>query len=182
MRSTVNIFKHLKSQARNGAVVNYTRQDLTQKWLNRVQVKATNSASQDAYSKLSSLVDYFTKPSEKFNDKLDWEFWRKNIRTTGVVDKLEAKVESLKDQAYNAENLASKSAVTSEKHETYGLFLKYNHDLWMKHYVDNLENMYGILHLGDIDMISGQELFSYMPGINQSSAGWRETGYITRCK
>ncbi len=36
MKSTMNIFKYSKFTSKSGAVVNYTRQDLTAKWINRV--------------------------------------------------------------------------------------------------------------------------------------------------
>ena len=179
MRSTMSIFKNIKAASRSkGAVVNYTRQDLTNKWLNRVQAKVSNSQAQEAVSKLSSLIAYYTKPSDSSNEKIDWNFWSQNIRSEGIVNKLKDKLESVKDKTYNVEALAAKSAVVSDKYENVGLFLKYNHDLWMKHYTDNLDALYNSLNVGDWSKLSQVEMFSYAPGAYEVSAGWRETGYI----
>ena len=36
--------------------------------------------------------------------------------------------------------------------------------------------------LGDIQMISGNEMYNYTPGIRELAAGWRETGNMLRSK
>jgi hypothetical protein len=69
----VNILKLNKSCARSAstAVVNYTSNinlksghDLTKKWMNRIQNKVKDTASQESFLKLSSLIDYYNKPVE----------------------------------------------------------------------------------------------------------------------
>lgn len=56
---------------------------------------------------------------------------------------------------YNIDSIASKSAIISEKYNNYGLFLKWNHDLWLRQYLENLESLNGAEALGDISMLSG---------------------------
>ena len=182
MRSSVNIFKHLKTSTRNptSSITNYTRKDLTNKWLSRVQEKATDSGALEAVNKLSSLVGYYTKPAEESKENIDWNFWKQNIRSEGIVDKLHDKLNQAYEKTYNVETLASKSAVNTEKYEKVGLFLKYNHDLWMKHYIDNLDVLFNLHDVGDILKVSETERLSWHPGVSENTAGWRETGYTLR--
>jgi hypothetical protein len=160
------------------SITNYTRQDLTSKWLTRVSAKASNSASQEAVAKLASLVSYYTKPVESSKDKIDWDLWKQNIRTPEIVEKLKSKLEQAYSKSYNVEALASKSVVTSEKYEKVGLFLKFNHELWMKQYTDNLDAYYNALNIGDFSKMHNSEMRAYVPGAAELNAGWRETGYM----
>jgi hypothetical protein len=177
MRPVKHIFNYAKKNSRSGAVVQYTRPDLTQKWINRIQAKANDAFSQEAVGKLSSLVGYYSKGLGDVAQKVDWDYWRSNIRTEGLVDKLKSKNQELSEHNYNVDSLAEKSVQTSEKYENYGLFLKYNYELWMNQYSCNLNALYGAMHLGDINMVGHSEMLAYLPGINALACGWRETGF-----
>ena len=182
MKATSKLFKFAKKTSRSGAVVNYTRPDLTNKWLWRIAQKAQDSHGQESYSKLSSLVDFYAKNVDMSANKIDWAFWKQNIRTEGVVDKIEEKNKELSGETYNVDALAARSAHTSEKYENYSLFLKYNHDLWRRQYTDNLDALYGLISIGDISMVSTTEMIDYHPGSRQLASGWRETGYSDQSK
>jgi hypothetical protein len=61
----------LTSRATGTAVVNYTSKykltegnDLTKKWIARIQNKAKDTQAQEAFGKLSSLIDFYNKPVE----------------------------------------------------------------------------------------------------------------------
>lgn len=165
-----------------GSLTPYSRPDLTQKWLHRIQSKAQDQQGLEASNKLSSLVDYYSKNSGETNQKIDWDYWSQNIRTSGLVDKIKEKNESIEKQQYNIDTLAAKSAITSEKYENYGLFLKYNHALYMHQYSNNLKALYGYLNIGDVTMLSRNEQLSYYPGLKEKISGWRETGYVNLSK
>jgi hypothetical protein len=60
---------------------------LTKKWISRIQAKVKDSASSEAYGKISSLIDYYNKPVAQYTENIDWNYWKDNIRTDGVVDK-----------------------------------------------------------------------------------------------
>jgi hypothetical protein len=62
----LNNLKHVRLTARaiGTAVVNYTRNDLTKKWIARIQNKAKDVNAQEAFGKLSSLIDFYNKPVE----------------------------------------------------------------------------------------------------------------------
>lgn len=67
MRVSRNVLKHSMNLSRStatGAVVPFARQDLTKKWIGRIQAKARDSRSQESVMKLSSLIDYYNKPAE----------------------------------------------------------------------------------------------------------------------
>jgi len=177
MKATSKLFKFAKKTSRSGAVVNYTRPDLTNKWLWRIQQKAHDNIGQESYSKLSSLVNFYSKNVDNSSNKIDWDFWRQNIRTEGVVEKIKEKNTELSTKTYNIDALAARSAHTSEKYENYNLFLKYNHDLWRRQYTDNLDALYGLISIGDPTMTAQTEFIDYHPGSRQRAAGWRETGF-----
>lgn len=177
MRPVKQIFSYAKKNSRSGAIIKYTRPDLTQKWINRIQSKAGDAFSQEAVGKLSSLIGYYSKGIGEVAQKVDWDYWRSNIRTEGLVDKLKDKNQELSQHSYNVDSLAEKSVQTSEKYENYGLFLKYNYELWMNQYTTNLNAVYGAMHLGDISYVSQTERLAYLPVINPLSCGWRETGF-----
>lgn len=159
------------------AVTNYTRPDLTSKWMKRIQGKAKDAYGQDTVNKLSALVDFYSRPADSKNSKIDWDSWKKEIRSEGIVDKLKSKNEELANHTYNVDDLASKSAVVSDKYDKYGLLLKYNFALWNDSFKRNLNALYGSLHLGDLNMISTLEIESYLPGTSDCYHGWLETGY-----
>ncbi len=58
--------------------------------------------------------------------------------------------------------------------------LKWNHQLWMTQYLDNIKSLNGVQALGDIEYVSTEEFYQYMPGVRETSAGWRETGHYVR--
>jgi hypothetical protein len=181
MKATSKLFKFAKKTSRSGAVVNYTRPDLTNKWLWRIQQKAGDSQGVESASKLSSLVDFYAKKVDMSANSIDWAFWKQNIRTEGVVEKIEEKNKELSGETYNVDALAARSAHTSEKYENYSLFLKYNHDLWRRQYTDNLDALYGLISIGDPSMTAQAEFIDYHPGSRQIASGWRETGFSDQC-
>ena len=68
MRVCSNVLKSGKKLRRSSAVVPFVRQDLTKRWLGRIQAKATDSQSQAGSMKLSALVDYYNRPAETLNE------------------------------------------------------------------------------------------------------------------
>ncbi len=172
-----SILSYIKKTSKSSSVVNYTRQDLNQKWLQRIQTKATDSLGQEGYSKLSSLVDFYSKKSDNQSVNIDWDFWKSNIRTQNLVDSIMKKTDSLNEKKYNVESIALKSASNSEKFENYGLFLKYNYTLWNNHLARSLNAVYSLVSISDISLVSKKEFYSYFPGLLNKPAAWRETGY-----
>jgi hypothetical protein len=182
MKSTLSIFKQAKFISRSKAVVNFTRQDLTKKWMHRVQSKANNPSSIEQVSRLSNLVDFYSKPAEENTENIDWSFWKKTIRTEGVVDKLQSKLQVAKEQQYNVESLAAKAAINDEDYEKIGHVLRYNHDIHMKFFTENLDAVYSLQSVGDPTYLTLHELQGYSPGSNHQVSGWIETGYMTSRK
>jgi hypothetical protein len=182
MKTSLNLTKHsINKKAFTTAVVpSFAKKDLTKKWLNRVQAKAKDQMSQESFAKLSSLVDYYTKSPQQYDENIDWDYWRTNLRSEGLVDKIMGKYNEFKSFDYNIDHLAAKSAVNSPHYQKYGMLLRYNHDLWMNQYMENLNALHGAMELGDIRYISEHEMFMYNPGIRERVAGWRETGYVIR--
>ena len=87
--------------------------------MQRVQTKVNDSNSQEAFGKLSSLIDFYNKPANDFKEDLNWNYWGENIRTAGLVDKVKAKYEQFAEQEYNIDHIAEKSTANSESFENY---------------------------------------------------------------
>lgn len=71
MRTSINATKHMRNYARASpatSVVVHSRQDLTRRWMGRIQAKAKDSSAQENLMKLSSLIDFYNKPSQNFKD------------------------------------------------------------------------------------------------------------------
>lgn len=183
MRTSLNVLKQGKKFARAapGAVVPYSRGDLTKRWMGRIQAKAKDSHSQETYMKLSSLIDFYNKPAQTFKEDIDWGYWKDNVRSEGLVDKIKDKFEELKGYSYNIDSIAQRSAINSENYDNYGLYLKWNYHLWMTQYLENVRTLNGLEAIGDISYLPTNDMFQYMPGIRETTAGWRETGHYIRC-
>jgi len=185
MRSSFRKYNLLKQMTRSteskSLVVGSQRQDLTKKWIQRIQAKVKDAASTESFSKISSLIDYYNKPASAFKEEINWDYWKENIRTDGVVGKLKDKYEHYKStQNYNIDSIAQKSVINSEKYETHELLLEWNYNLWMNNYIENISTLIDADHLGDISYVSTHELHSYYPGGRELCQGWRETGNLIR--
>ena len=74
----------------------YVDNELTHKWLNRLRATANNNESREQHSQLAALLDYYNRAHDGA-DKLptiNWDSYRSNIHTEGVVDKIKGKYES----------------------------------------------------------------------------------------
>jgi hypothetical protein len=71
--------------------------------------------------------------------------------------------------------------LNSENYDNYGFLLKWNYNLWMKQYLENIRTLNGLEAIGDITYVGNQELLDYSPGIREMSSSWRETGHYIRC-
>ena len=87
--------------------------------MQRVQNKVNDQNSQEAFGKLSSLIDFYNKPANDFKEDLNWGYWGENIRTSGLVDKVKSKYEQFQEQEYNIDHIAETSTANSESFENY---------------------------------------------------------------
>jgi hypothetical protein len=87
--------------------------------MNRIQNKVKDSASQEAYLKLTSLIDFYNKPVEAVKDNVDWKYWDENIRSSGLVNKIKSKFDEFKTYSYNIDSVAQRSSINSEVFDQY---------------------------------------------------------------
>ena len=96
--------------------------------MNRVQAKVKDSNSQEAFFKLSSLMDFYNKPPQPYKDvnkfflqfqDIDWSYWGENVRSIGLVDKIKSKFDEFKTQDYNIDVIAQRSTINSERFDNY---------------------------------------------------------------
>jgi hypothetical protein len=87
--------------------------------MNRIQNKVKDVASQESFSKLSSLIDYYNKPVEASKDNIEWKYWEENIRSSGLVDNIKSKYDEYKTYNYNIDSVAQRSSLNSEVFDQY---------------------------------------------------------------
>lgn len=80
-----------RSQLNNmvhGASRSTARNELTSKWLHRLQVTANTADSREVHTQLASILDWYNRPSSGLTGTaaIDWDGFRKNIHTPRVVD------------------------------------------------------------------------------------------------
>ena len=92
---------------------------MTKKWIARIQNKAKDTQAQEAFGKLSSLIDFYNKPVEPVKDNIDWKYWSDNIRSSGLVDKIKSKYDEFKTYSYNIDSIAQRSSLNSEAFDHY---------------------------------------------------------------
>ena len=155
--------------------------ELTTKWLNRLWVTANTPISREKHSQLSSILDYYNKQStgaEEF-EPIDFDSFRKNIHTPGVVDKIEAKYEEFFASEFQVEGAVSRCGNRSELMKKLDVTMTYNYHLWLVHYFMHLDTIETLSNIGDPTMLSMMEMTEMMPSVNLYSSATQEIGDLS---
>ena len=109
-------------------------------WMRTLNNKATTAEGKNYMAQLSSLINYYNRApvSTEFKE-FDWEKWREDIATDGLVDKIQQNYESLISEKYDVEGIA-KHVQDSEVPEYRALNneLLYHNLLWKAFYLESL--------------------------------------------
>lgn len=89
-------------------------------WLKRIQDKAQTIEDMNSVTALATVCDFYGLEVDQRdlkqhnNYEVDWKQWD-HILTPGILDKLKAKLESLKSEEYESEALANSAMEETEE-------------------------------------------------------------------
>ena len=132
------------------------------------------------HSQLSAILDFFNRTSNGTSDlpKINWDQYKANIHTPGVVDKIQKKYDEFMKTEYLADGAVSKCGVRTEAMKALDVAMHYNYQLWMAHYMMHLEQIETMTNAGDINMMSKMEVLELWPQAQQYTDMQNETGNI----
>ena len=128
--------------------------------------------SREKHSQLSSILDYYNRQSTGAEEyaPIDFDWFRKNIHTPGVVDKIEAKYEEFFASEFQVDGAVSRCGARSELMKKLDVTMTYNYHLWLVHYFMHLDTIETLSNIGDPTMLSMMEMSELMPTQNQYTA------------
>ena len=77
-------------------------------WRKILNKKATTPEGKTLMGQLNSLISYFNREAEAETKEINWENWKKEIKTEGLVDKIKKNNEDINHQQYNREEVMQK--------------------------------------------------------------------------
>lgn len=138
---------------------------MTLKWLNRLRATSNNNESREQHSQLASLLDYYNKPHDGASKlaAIQWDSYRSNIHTDGVVDKIKDKYESFMASEFDVAGAVGQTGQRSEARKNLDVTMQYNYNLWMVHYLFHLEQIETLHNIGDTNELSRMEMTELFP-------------------
>ena len=135
-----------------GASRGTARNELTSKWLNRLQVTANTADSREVHTQLSSILDWYNRPSDGLTktSAIDWETFKKNIHTPRVVDAIKTKYDEFLEAEFLVDGAVAKCGVRSETMKQLDVAMNYNYQLWLTHYLLHLNQIETMHNIGDV--------------------------------
>ena len=113
--------------------------ELTDNWAQRISKAANTSEGRDNAGQLSGLLELFNRKSTNQGlEAPDWDSWRNEINTPGVVDKIKAKYEGFMETTYDVNDAVSRVDTKTAKFDALEVTATYNYVLWMVHYNGHL--------------------------------------------
>lgn len=90
---------------------------------------------------MASLLDFYNRPHDGASKlpKIQWDSYRSNIHTEGVVDKIKSKYESFMASEFDVGGAIGQVGQRSEARKNLDVTMQYNYNLWMVHYLFHLE-------------------------------------------
>merc|ERR1712166_85357 len=114
--------------------------ELTNNWLRRLSATSQTPHAREVHSQLQSVLDYYNIPDRKSGAaEIDWDGYRANIHTPGVVDKLQAKYDAFVETIYTVDSAVARCGGTTEKMQALDVAMKYNFQLYLTHYLGHLD-------------------------------------------
>jgi len=112
---------------------------LTNVWLNKLGQSATSAEAREQHSQLGAVLDYFGKEHRSTKkEEIDWDSFREDIHTEGVVDKIKAKYDGFMESEYHVDGAISKVGTQNEQIAKLDVLMNYNYELWHFHYIKHL--------------------------------------------
>jgi len=160
-------------------------QEQVRKWMATMTSKATTNESKQAVVQLSSILSYLNRPSQVENiPEINWEQWKEEIFTEGLVDKVKANHDTLTSEEYNVENVITQLVSTPSKElEDITNELFYHGAVWMNAYTDYSMFLYELQDYGNSNDYLMHENYDFFYGLEAELEELIEThNYIAGSK
>ena len=130
-----------------------------------MRATANNNESREQHSQLASLLDYYNRPHDGASKlpEIQWDSYRSNIHTEGVVDKIKSKYESFMASEFDVGGALGQVGQRSEARKNLDVTMQYNYNLWMVHYLFHLEQIETLHNIGDTNELSKLEMTELFP-------------------
>lgn len=150
------------------------------KWLHRLRATANDNVSREQHSQLGAVLDYFNRESKGTSDQaaVEWDDYRKDIHTPGVVDKIQGKYDDFMNAEYHVDGAVQKCGVRSADMKALDVAMHYNYHLWMVHYIMHLDQIETLYNIGDVTKIGKMEMAEFFPGATRYNSQQQEVGSI----
>ncbi|KAM3128205.1 hypothetical protein pb186bvf_019688 [Paramecium bursaria] len=134
-------------------------------WIATLNAKAFSGESKLYTAQLSSLFNFYSKPNTTQPQSIDWDYWREEINTVGLVDKVHKGYTTLVSQEYDVERICHQ-VVSSQSKELEDLEseLTYHSAVWSNYYIDQALALQEIQELGDTSSQKIHETYDQFPG------------------
>ena len=142
-------------------------QEKIRKWMATMTSKAVSNEAKQQVVALSSLVNFYNKlsPVEQI-DPINWEHWKNEIFTEGLVDKVQKNHTALTSEEYNVENVIGQVVSTPSKElEEITNELFYHGTVWMNAYADYSMFLYELGEYGNPNDYLMHENYDFFYGL-----------------
>eukprot|EP01017_Pseudomicrothorax_dubius_P022102 TRINITY_DN2380_c0_g1_i1.p1 TRINITY_DN2380_c0_g1~~TRINITY_DN2380_c0_g1_i1.p1 ORF type:complete len:230 (+),score=59.25 TRINITY_DN2380_c0_g1_i1:136-825(+) len=139
----------------------------TRRWLNALTNRATTNESRNLAGQLSSLVNFYNRPSSGESvPEIDWNHWKETLRTEGLVDKVKNNYEGLVKEQYEVDAIATK--VLNDDSEplvalTYEM--QYHGLVWLNNYSDYVGFLFELEEYGNPNDYLMHENYDFFHGL-----------------
>jgi len=146
-------------------------------WRKILNKKATTPEGKTLMGQLNSLISYFNREAEAETKEINWENWKKEIKTEGLVDKIKKNYEDINQQQYNREEVMQKVfSSESTQFRNMNAELNYHRELWMIYLQDNLRFKVLFKYLPSFDDLNYIEKLDYQETKKIEKERLSETG------
>jgi len=142
-------------------------QDRVRKWVGTMTSKAVSNESKQAVVQLSSVINFLNRPTPTEDvTEIDWNHWRNELFTEGLVDKVKKNYESLVSEDYNFENVITQIVSTPSKElEDITNELFFHGAVWMNAYSDYSMFLYELADYGNPNDYLMHENYDFFYGL-----------------
>ncbi|CAD8186752.1 unnamed protein product [Paramecium octaurelia] len=150
--------------------------DRINKWLQTLSAKANTLESRFYTSQLSSLFNFYSKPSTGAAQEIDWNYWKEQITTEGLVDKVQKGHETLLNKEFDVERICHQ-VVSSQSKELEDLEneLTFHSAVWSNYYLDQHLALLDLEQYGDRNDYVIHEDYDFYPGLEADLEELTET-------
>ncbi|CAK90349.1 unnamed protein product (macronuclear) [Paramecium tetraurelia] len=140
--------------------------DRINKWLQTLSAKANTLESRFYASQLSSLFNFYSKPSTGAAQEIDWNHWKEQITTEGLVDKVQKGHDTLLQREFDVERICHQ-VVSSQSKELEDLEneLTFHSAVWSNYYLDQHLALLDLEQYGDRNSYVIHEDYDFYPRI-----------------